>query len=126
MAEVSQAKAARLAGVSRTTIHAKIKSGKLSQTSSKKIDTSELIRVFGSIEDSDPLENRPEPVQVNNQDGEIEYLKKRITDLETMNAELRQERERIRDEKDRLQTQVETMIEQHKPRTLLQLIGFKG
>jgi len=36
-----------------------------------------------------------------------------------MNAELRQERERIRDEKDRLQSQLETMIEQYKPRTLL-------
>jgi len=51
----------------------------------------------------------PAPAQVNNQTGEIAYLKKRITELETMNAELRQERERIRDEKGRLQSQVETM-----------------
>jgi hypothetical protein len=42
------------------------------------------------------------------------------------NCKLRQERARIRNEKDRLQTQVETMIDQHKLSTLLQLIGFKG
>jgi len=45
---VSQSKAAKLAGVSRTTIHRYIKDGKLSKTGDK-VDTSELIRVFGEI-----------------------------------------------------------------------------
>jgi len=50
MAEVTKSEAARLAGVTRQTIHRKVKSGALSATGGK-IDTSELIRVFGSISD---------------------------------------------------------------------------
>lgn len=45
---VSKSKAAKLAGVSRTTIHRYAKDGKLSMTGDK-VDTSELIRVFGQI-----------------------------------------------------------------------------
>jgi hypothetical protein len=48
MALVSKAKAAKLAGVSRTTIHRYVTDGKLSMTGDQ-IDTSELLRVFGSI-----------------------------------------------------------------------------
>jgi hypothetical protein len=48
MALVSKAKAAKLAGVSRTTIHRYVTDGKLSMTGDK-VDTSELMRVFGSI-----------------------------------------------------------------------------
>lgn len=53
MALVSVTEAARLTGKNRATIHRYIKQGKLSQTSDatngKKVDTSELIRVFGSL-----------------------------------------------------------------------------
>lgn len=45
---VSKSKAAKLAGVSRTTIHRYVTDGKLSMTGDQ-IDTSELIRVFGSL-----------------------------------------------------------------------------
>ena len=48
MALVSKSKAAKLAGVSRTTIHRYATDGKLSMTGDK-VDTSELIRVFGDI-----------------------------------------------------------------------------
>ena len=48
MALVSKSKAAKLAGVSRTTIHRYVTDGKLSMTGDQ-IDTSELMRVFGSI-----------------------------------------------------------------------------
>jgi hypothetical protein len=48
MALVSKAKAAKLAGVSRTTIHRYVTDGKLSM-SGDKVDTSELLRVFGSL-----------------------------------------------------------------------------
>ena len=47
---VSKSEAARLVGVTRQTIHRKIKTGELSATGSE-IDTSELIRVFGAISD---------------------------------------------------------------------------
>ena len=50
MALVSKSEAARLVGVTRQTIHRKIKSGELSATGNE-IDTSELIRVFGAISD---------------------------------------------------------------------------
>jgi len=53
MALVSVTEAARLTGKNRATIHRYIKQGKLSQskdaTEQKKLDTSELIRVFGGI-----------------------------------------------------------------------------
>ena len=48
MALVSKSKAASLAGVSRTTIHRYASTGKLSMTGDK-VDTAELIRVFGDI-----------------------------------------------------------------------------
>lgn len=53
MALISVTEAARLTGKNRATIHRYIKQGKLSQstdaTGSKKVDTSELLRVFGTI-----------------------------------------------------------------------------
>ena len=52
MAEVTKSEAARLAGVTRQTIHRKVKAGRLS-ASGGMIDTSELIRVFGSISDGE-------------------------------------------------------------------------
>ena len=48
MALVSKSKAAKLAGVSRTTIHRYVTDGKLSMTGDQ-VDTSELMRVFGSL-----------------------------------------------------------------------------
>lgn len=48
MALVSKSKAAKLAGVSRTTIHRYVTDGKLSMTG-EQVDTSELMRVFGSL-----------------------------------------------------------------------------
>lgn len=53
MALVSVTEAARLTGKNRATIHRYIKQGKLSQvtdaTGTKKVDTSELLRVFGTL-----------------------------------------------------------------------------
>ncbi|MFO6494521.1 helix-turn-helix domain-containing protein [Hafnia alvei] len=53
MALVSVTEAARLTGKNRATIHRYIKQGKLSQstdaTGAKKVETSELLRVFGTI-----------------------------------------------------------------------------
>lgn len=63
MALVSVTEAARLTGKNRATIHRYIKQGKLSQisdaTNTKKVDTSELIRVFGSLNatPATPLQN---------------------------------------------------------------------
>ncbi len=51
MALVSKSKAAKLASVSRTTIHRYVKNGKLSANNGE-IETSELIRVFGDISET--------------------------------------------------------------------------
>ena len=45
--KISVTKAAKEWGVSRTTIYQKINDGKLSRTADKKIDVSEMLRVFG-------------------------------------------------------------------------------
>ena len=44
--KISVTKAAKERGVSRTTIYQKVNDGQLSRTADKKIDTSEMIRVF--------------------------------------------------------------------------------
>lgn len=44
---ISVTKAAKVWGVSRTTIYQKVNDGQLSRTADKKIDTSEMLRVFG-------------------------------------------------------------------------------
>ena len=44
---ISVTKAAKEWGVSRTTIYQKVNNGELSRTADKKIDTSEMLRVFG-------------------------------------------------------------------------------
>ena len=44
---ISVTKAAKEWGVSRTTIYQKVNNGELSRNTDKKIDTSEMIRVFG-------------------------------------------------------------------------------
>jgi len=53
MAKVSISEAARLTGKSRTTLHRFIKTGELStchgERNAKMVDTSELLRVFGSL-----------------------------------------------------------------------------
>ena len=44
---ISVTKAAKDWGISRTTIYQKVNNGELSRTSDKKIDTSEMLRIFG-------------------------------------------------------------------------------
>ena len=44
---ISVTKAAKEWGVSRTTIYQKVNDGELSRTADKKIDTAEMLRVFG-------------------------------------------------------------------------------
>jgi|DEB0MinimDraft_3_1074331.scaffolds.fasta_scaffold03910_6 hypothetical protein len=92
MALVSKSKAAKLAGVSRTTIHRYIKTGKLSATGGE-IETSELIRVFGTIRDESlgtPETVAPEqPVTP----PELPHLTTRIRDLENQLQEVKQDRD---------------------------------
>ena len=67
---ISVTKAAKEWGVSRTTIYQKINDGELSRTSDKKIDTSEMLRVFGepvSKKRTEQSLNSPDNTQLNSQ-----------------------------------------------------------
>ena len=95
MAQVSISEAARLTGKSRKTLHTYISNGKLTKvtdTNGKpKIDTSELIRVFGELtrqkETVTPRCNlsqdvTPESVTIHN--AEVEYLKQEVSFLKEL------------------------------------------
>lgn len=82
--ELSISKASVTWGVSRTTIHKKIKAGQLSKLANGTIDTSEMIRVFGEPHvkvDSTPT------VQVVNEVHPDKLLEQRIRHLETSLSE---------------------------------------
>lgn len=78
--ELSISKASVTWGVSRTTIHKKIKAGQLSKLANGTIDTSEMIRVFG--EPNFKVDSAP-PVQVVNEVHPDKLLEQRIKHLET-------------------------------------------
>lgn len=82
--ELSISKASATWGVSRTTIHKKIKTGQLSKLANGTIDTSEMIRVFGEPHvkvDSTPT------VQMVNEVHPDKFLEQRIKHLESSLSE---------------------------------------
>ena len=65
---ISVTKAAKEWGVSRTTIYQKVNGGELSRTADKKIDTSEMLRVFGEpvpIKRTEQSLNSPDNTHLN-------------------------------------------------------------
>jgi len=118
MAKISISEAARLTGKSRTTLHRFIKTGELSTCSgernAKMLDTSELLRVFGSFPGT-PSEHVVEQVaeqrvtvpQVDTEQviaplkQEIEHLKNLIQAQESHIASLKQAMLLIEDRSER-------------------------
>ncbi|EFO0442791.1 helix-turn-helix domain-containing protein [Escherichia coli] len=100
MAKVSISEAARLAGISRPTIYKLMNRGKLNFTSVvkagktvKNIDTSELIRVFGTIENLPAateftVKSEQEITQVNTHD--LQHLQHKIELLQQENEGLKE------------------------------------
>ena len=86
MAIVSKAQAARLVGVSRSTLYRQVKTGKLSVTG-EGIDTEELIRVFGSIRLTDT------PAEGHRDTSAVPLLQQELAMLRGLVSEYR-ERER--------------------------------
>ncbi|MDF7466653.1 DNA-binding protein [Proteus mirabilis] len=95
MAQVSISEAARLTGKSRKTLHTYISNGKLTKVTDTqgkpKIDTSELIRVFGELvtpketvtsQCNFSQEVTPNTVTIN--DAEIERLKQEVSFLKEL------------------------------------------
>ncbi|HGI5215520.1 TPA: helix-turn-helix domain-containing protein [Providencia alcalifaciens] len=101
MALVSISEAARLTGKARSTLHKYIKQGKLSTTTdqntgSKSIETSELIRVFGKIDNSittysDSVTHASKQQQETPSDTQL--LQTKLQLLEQENAHLKAEKE---------------------------------
>ena len=94
------AKAARTFGVARSTIYSHLRSGKLSATRTpegeRRIDTSELHRVYGSVVDT------PQSGAVDTTPHDVAILQARIEALEAQNRLLRDEVETGRAEKKQL------------------------
>lgn len=101
MACHSISEAATMAGVNRRTIYRYIKSGKLSATVTDDrktvIDTSELLRVFGSLSQAEVKEC---PV------GSQEYTPEYVTKLFAEMSQMRSEIERLTGKVEALQTQL--------------------
>lgn len=94
MAKVSISEAARLTGKSRTTLHRLIKTGELStchgERNARMVDTSELLRVFGTLSGGVPEksieqvnEQRVTASQVGNEQV-IRSLKQEVEHLRTL------------------------------------------
>lgn len=97
MALVSIIEAGRLTGKSVPTIYRHIKTGKLSQTSEKLIDTSELIRVYGALNPIDNHRNDSQKLSNDNHDSQLLQLKSELLEMQ-----LQQSIETVRDLRERL------------------------
>ncbi len=98
------AEAAKLYGMARTTIYKKIKDGKLSVDTDKRVDLSELMRVFGAIP-TVQLQTKTvvEPVAV--QSDEIKGLQDKITRLENELAVAIADKKKVEAENNLLKSQ---------------------
>jgi len=92
---ISVTKAAKEWGVSRTTIYQKVNDGEISRTADKKIDTAEMLRVFGeplSKKRTEQSLNVPDSTHLNSQAGQSCTELEHQLDLEKLkNAHLRQQ-----------------------------------
>lgn len=92
---ISVTKAAKEWGVSRTTIYQKVNDGELSRTADKKIDTSEMIRIFGepvSKERTEQSLNSPNSTYLNSQTAQSYTALEHQLELEKLkNEHLRQQ-----------------------------------
>ena len=100
MALVTIAQAARTVGVARSTIYSHLRSGKLSATRTptgeRRIDTSELARVYG------PVRHTTQSAVVSPTSLDVALLQARIEALEAQNRLLQDEIQAGREEKAKL------------------------
>lgn len=97
--------AATLYGIARTTIYKKIKDGKLSVDAEKKIDLSEMMRVFGAIPSQLQKQTTVESVAI--QSDETKVLQEKIASLEKALAVAIADKEKMESDKEWLKQQVE-------------------
>lgn len=92
--EINLKAAAEMAGVSRSTLYQALKDGRLSRCPSGKVETSEVLRVFGNPAERRTRAEQSEHIATlhNTLDTEKEALYR--AQISTLEAELRQARER--------------------------------
>jgi hypothetical protein len=95
--------AATLYGIARTTIYKKIKDGKLSVDTDKRIDLSEMMRVFGAIPPQLQTHTTVESVAI--QSDEIKVLQDKITRLENELAVAIADKKKVEAENNLLKSQ---------------------
>lgn len=105
---VGVTKAAQLAGVSRTTLWRKARSGALSTTvgrnGDRRIDTAELTRVFGTLQpESPPLQRFTQPTAP---PETVARLQAQVAELERILADVRRELDAERSERRALQARL--------------------
>lgn len=94
---VTKTEAARLAGVSRATLYAHIKAGKISLTDGK-IDTSELLRVYGQLQPEKAASSDVQPDRLLDVlRGQIEFLQRQLEAAQEREKAEREEKHRLLD-----------------------------
>jgi len=91
MSFVSVSEAGLLVGKSNPTIYRHIKEGKLSRSSNGKIDTTELIRVYGELRDIGVNKSQNETSILPTETKNEKWLKSQIESLQTDIKELKKE-----------------------------------
>lgn len=129
VATVGISEAARLAGVSRSTIHRSIKSGRLSATSKrgggKSIDTSELERVFGALHIDAVATDATPPVATPELSHRIELLEVQIKAKDEQIAMLTATVDDLRERLDKASEQMDNMLGQKRLTWFDSLLGRK-
>lgn len=124
--DVSKVEAARLAGVSRSTIQRYVRSGRLSAVSGR-IDTSELIRVFGALP-GDPGASEVDSGSVSDVVQGDALLQARVDHLESEVELLRSQLEETRRDKEQLRELLDAerqrglLIEHQRSRTWIERV----
>lgn len=99
---LSVTEASKAVGCARSTIYDKIKSGELSRNSGGKIDTTELLRVFGELKGHSAEPEAPAPIQ--NQQVDIDLIAADLLEIvREKDAELSELRNDLDDTRNRLQ-----------------------
>ena len=102
MAKLNLTQAAKAAGIARGTLYKHIDEGKIScqldDKGKRVIDTSELMRVYGEINQPEKLDERSEERPIERKETQeeteiTEVLRERISDLEKQVEDLRQDKE---------------------------------
>ena len=120
MSFVTITEAAKLVSKSNQTLYRHVKSGKLSRQSDGTFETTELIRVYGSLSSPDtPQSINTTPTPLQRENGLIEVLQQQVTllqsDLAELRVDVRKERADSKEREVRLMALLEHKIDTPQP-----------